>query len=88
MVDKNMNKLEKVKEHKRNEAVSMKERLKDYKEKAEAKEEELLYKKLEASKTVETIAERRRLRSEENKINIHNMKLTRLHKQFEIIKKQ
>ena len=42
-----MNKLSKVYDHKRNEAISQKERVRDYKEKSEAKEEEILYKKLE-----------------------------------------
>lgn len=65
----------------------MKEKLQDYKEKSLAKEEDLQVKKMEANRTVEIIAERRRLRSEENKINLYNMKLTKLHKHYKVFEK-
>ena len=60
-------KLEKVKMHKKHEALAMREKIEDYSKSSKIREQEVEEKKQQINMTVQSNAERRRLRSQENK---------------------
>lgn len=67
LVGKNQQNLEKVKMHKKHEALAMREKLDDYTRNSKIREQEVEEKKMQINMAVQSNAERRRLRSQENK---------------------